>query len=130
MWPIGRQGEQGCRWLVEHQSASRVAGDVEKKAIPRQGREACRTVREGGVEQGALDRRSTAFAQTRFARFCLPADWPVFIRFLSICLTAPALLRINARRPYFTFVARLFHGKKCTGESGYVVVKFFDNDIC
>ena len=117
MWPIGRQGEQGCRWLVEHQGASRVAGDMEKKAIPRQGREACRTVREGGVEQGALERRSAAFAQTRFARFWLPADLPVFIRFLSICLTAPASLRINARRPYFTFVARLFHGKSVRGKA-------------
>lgn len=25
MWPIGRQGEQGCRWLVEHHSGSREA---------------------------------------------------------------------------------------------------------
>ena len=117
MWPIGRQGEQGCRWLVEHQSASRVAGDIEKKAIPWQGREACRTVREGGVEQGALERRSADFAQTRFAAFWLPANRPVFIRFLSICLTAPASLRINARRPYFTFAARLFHGKSVRGKA-------------
>ena len=28
MWPIGRQGEQGCRWLVEHHSGSREADVV------------------------------------------------------------------------------------------------------
>jgi hypothetical protein len=69
-----------------------------EEARPRQGRDARRTSREESVQQGAAKHCSAACPQPPFVEFWLLADWPVFIRFLLICLTAPAFLWINTER--------------------------------